>query len=85
MSKLLDSNHNLSLAELQRTLELCLDLRLKDASLSATNAVRLFNGFYEGLPRLTADLFANTLVISDHDREVASRRDLHQSIAKFYT
>ena len=84
MSKLLDSNHNLSLAELQRTLELCLDLRLKDASLSATNAVRLFNGFYEGLPRLTVDRYANTLVISDHDREVSSRPDLHQAIAQFY-
>ena len=85
MSELLDSSTNLSSAELQRILEVCLDLRLKDESLSATNAVRLFNGFYEGLPHLTVDLYANTLVISDHDREVSSRGDLHKFIAQLYT
>ena len=84
MSKLLDSDPILSPADLQRTLEICLDLRLKDSAISNTNAVRLFNGFYEGVPRLTVDLYANTLVISDHDREVASRSDLHRAIARFY-
>lgn len=69
---------------LRKTLETCLELRLKDPSLSATNAVRLFNGFYEGFPRLTVDLFANTLVISEHDRERASQPELHQEIAQFY-
>ena len=84
MSNLLDSNPNLSASKMRRTLELCLDLRLQDASLSATNAMRLFNGFYEGFPRLTVDLFANTLVISDHDREVTSHPEFHQAIAQFY-
>jgi len=46
--------------------------------------MRLFNGFYEGLPRLTVDRYADTLVISDHDREVAPRRELHDAIAQFY-
>jgi len=85
MSKLLDSDTKNIPADLQRTLEICLDLRFKDPSLSTTNALRLFNGFYEGLPRLTVDLFANTLVISDHDRDLASRHELHQAIAQFYT
>jgi len=85
MSKLLDSETKNIPADLQKTLEVCLDLRLKDPSLGATNAVRLFNGFYEGLPGLTVDLYANTLVISDHNREFASRHELHQAIAQFYT
>lgn len=84
MSKLLDRYPNLSPAELRRTLGDCLDFRLNDGSLKATNTMRLFNGFYEGFPRLTVDLFANTLVISDHDREVASRPGFHQAIAQFY-
>jgi 23S rRNA (cytosine1962-C5)-methyltransferase len=84
MSELLDSDPKNIPANLQATLELCLDLRLKDPSLNTTNTMRLFNGFYEGLPRLTVDRYADTLVISDHDREVASRGDLHQAIAQFY-
>jgi len=84
MSELLDSDPKNIPANLQATLELCLDLRLKDPSLNTTNTMRLFNGFYEGLPRLTVDLYSQTLVISDHDREVASRRELHQAFAQFY-
>lgn len=84
MNKLLDSDPKNIPADLQKTLELCLDLRLKDASLSSTNAKRLFNGFYEGLPRLTVDLYADILLISDHDREVVSRGNLYQAIAQFY-
>lgn len=85
MSNLLDSNPTLSPGELLKTLETCLDLRLKDSSLSITNALRLFNGFYEGFPRITVDLYAHTLVITDHERELASRGDLHQAIAQFFT
>jgi 23S rRNA (cytosine1962-C5)-methyltransferase len=80
----LDSNIIDAPADLQETLETCLNLRLKDPSLSATNAIRLFNGFYEGLPGLTVDLFANTLVISEHDRLRSSQPELHQTIAQFY-
>jgi 23S rRNA (cytosine1962-C5)-methyltransferase len=84
MSKLMDSHPDLPPAELQKILETCLDLRLNDASLRTTNAIRLFNGFYEGFPRLTVDLFGNTLVISDHEREVAPSPEFHQAIAQFY-
>ncbi len=84
MNKLLDSKPIFSPAELLENLGICLDLRLKDASLSTTNAVRLFNGFYEGLARLTVDRYAQTLVISDHEREGTSRCELHQAIAQFY-
>lgn len=84
MNELLDSHTTDTFSGLQKTLERCLDLRLKDPSLSDTNAKRLFNGFYEGLPRLTIDLYANTLVISDHDRDPASRNDLYEPLAQFY-
>jgi len=84
MSKLLDSEVKDIPADLRRTLELCLELRLKDPALKTTNAMRLFNGFYEGFPRLTVDLYSQTLVISDRDREVASRRELHLAIAQFF-
>ncbi len=80
----MDSKTLIAESGLRKTLETCLELRLKDLSLSATNAVRLFNGFYEGFPRLTVDLFANTLVISEHDRDRASQPELHQEIAQFY-
>jgi len=80
----LDSKTLIAESGLRKTLETCLELRLKDLSLSATNAVRLFNGFYEGFLRLTVDLFANTLVISEHDRDRASQPELHQEIAQFY-
>lgn len=62
----------------------CLSLRLKDPALKQTNAIRLFNGFYEGLPRLTADLFEGTLVLSDYDHNPIPDADWHQTIAHFY-
>lgn len=80
----MDSNVTELSAGLHKILDRCLDLRLNDPSLSISNARRLFNGFYEGLPRLTIDLYANTLVISDHDRERASRKELHDAISQFY-
>ncbi len=84
MSTLLDSDAKNIPAELLQKLKRCLDFRLEDSSLNSLNVFRLFNGFYEGFPRLTVDLFANTLVISDYEREGASLRDLHGPIAHFY-
>ncbi len=81
----MDSRTNLHKAELQKLLEVCLDLRLKDPSLSATNVMRLFNGFYEGLTGLTVDLFADTLLISEHDRQRMTEQALIEEIAQFYT
>lgn len=84
MSRLLDRDPNLSPVELRKLLEICLDLRLNDASLRVTNAMRLFSGFYEGFPRLSVDIYANTLIISDHNRQAISRPEYHLSIAQFY-
>lgn len=81
----MDSVPNKQRADLMKSLETCLDLRLNDPRLKFTNVYRLFNGFYEGTPGLTVDLFAETLVISEHDRERASQQSLHQDVARFYS
>jgi 23S rRNA (cytosine1962-C5)-methyltransferase len=80
----LDSKTLIAESGLRKTLETCLELRLKDPSLKASQVIRLFNGFYEGLPGLTVDLYANTLVISDHDRQRTGEQNLYEEIAEFY-
>ena len=84
MRKRLDSLADVTGDGLLKTLEACLQLRLNDPSLASTNAMRLFNGFYEGLPGLTVDLFADTVVISEHSRERTANPAFHQAIAAFY-
>lgn len=80
----MDSKTLIAESGLRKTLETCLELRLKDPSLKASQVIRLFNGFYEGLPGLTVDLYANTLVISDHDRQRTGEQNLYEEIAEFY-
>ena len=50
-------------------LRLSLQLRLHDPSLADVEAYRLFNGFYEGLPGLVIDVYGNTVVIKNHNRQ----------------
>ena len=80
----MDSKTLIAESGLRKTLETCLELRLKDPSLKASQVIRLFNGFYEGLPGLTVDLYANTLVISEHDRQRKGEQNLYEEIAEFY-
>lgn len=84
MNELLDSDIKGKSVELLKILERCLSLRLQDPALKATQVMRLFNGFYEGFTRLTVDLYANTLVISDYDRELATSSNFIQQITQFY-
>ena len=51
------------------TFQKCLQIRKDDPSLASTEAYRLFNGYYEGLPALVVDRYANTIVISNHAKE----------------
>jgi len=51
------------------TFQKCLQNRKDDPSLASTEAYRLFNGYYEGLPALVVDRYANTIVISNHAKE----------------
>jgi len=45
---------------------------------------RLINGFYEGLPDLTVDIYASTLVIINHSKSIQSKKDLLEEINSFY-
>ena len=47
-------------------------------------AFRLFNGFYEGWPALTADLYAKTLVLHNYADPPAESTALVDSAAEFY-
>lgn len=42
--------------------------QLRSAFTENTNAVRLFNGFYEGIPGLVIDRYGATLVIFNHEK-----------------
>ena len=61
----------------------CFQLRLEDPTLLASDVYRLFNGFYEGLPGLVIDRYANTIVISNHSRQPEILDDIIDQIVKF--
>ena len=73
-----------ALDELQTRLKSCLDARSALISQGNQSALRLFNGFYEGLPGLVVDLFASTLVISNHAREPESLEVAIQTAQAFF-
>jgi 23S rRNA (cytosine1962-C5)-methyltransferase len=49
-----------------------------------TSALRLFNGFYEGLPDLSVDLFGRTLVLYNYADQPTNFSPLIQAITEFY-
>lgn len=64
-------------------LRLCLHARQEDPTLLSCYPYRLFNGFYEGLPGLVIDRYANTLLISNHSRQPESLKSTIDLIAQF--
>ena len=60
----------------------CFGFRQQDASLVNCQGYRLFNGFYEGLPGLVIDRYANTLVIKNHSRQPESLLKQIEQIAR---
>ena len=76
--------NNSSNDELQSRLERCLDARGALIRQGSKNALRLFNGFYEGMPGLVVDLFASTLVISNHSRDPESLKEAELSVQAFF-
>ncbi len=73
-----------ALDELQTRLKSCLDARSPLIKPGSKSALRLFNGFYEGLPGLVVDLYASTLVISNHAREPESLEVAIQTAQAFF-
>ena len=49
-----------------------------------TQALRLFNGFFEGCPGLVVDLFASTLVVANHARPPELLEDSVPDVLAFY-
>lgn len=74
-------------SSLDRALSLfktCLDARLGDQSLKDTQALRLFNGFYEGIPGFVVDKFGETLLIKSFDRDPNAHDNLIDPSMAFY-
>src|SRR5512138_2679303 len=53
-------------ASLPEWLGLCLDVRAALFDPEHESAFRLFNGFTEGFPDLTIDLYASTVILTNH-------------------
>ncbi len=69
---------------LEDALENALTARADDFEPRHEAAFRLFNGFYEGLPTLSADVYARTLVLHNYaDPPVSTEATLEQAAA-FY-
>jgi 23S rRNA G2069 N7-methylase RlmK/C1962 C5-methylase RlmI len=49
-----------------------------------TQALRLFNGFYEGCPGLVVDLYGSTLVVAIHARPPESVENFLAMVFDFY-
>jgi len=68
---------------LQR-LSAALSARQVMLSLDHTQALRLFNGFYEGCPGLVVDLYGSTLVVANHARPPESLENYLAMVFDFY-
>ena len=74
----------MELVELLQKLEKALNFRETELTNSHTNALRLFNGFYEGYPGFAVDLYAKTIVFQWYDREQPPDSVFFNSIIAFY-
>ncbi len=70
--------------ELIARLEQALQARKTILSHHTTGVLRLFNGFYEGYPDLVADMYARTLVIYSHQRDLQAAQDLLHTVQLFF-
>lgn len=66
-------------------LEQALPPRLPLLEADHSNAVRLFNGYTEGLPGLVVDLYAGTLLLFNQSRHPADMETAVQECLTFYT
>jgi 23S rRNA (cytosine1962-C5)-methyltransferase len=60
-----------------------LNLRQNLIKNAETNALRLFNGFLEGLPSLTLDLFNDTLVVYDYSEVPVENHIFYKDVWKY--
>jgi len=74
----------IGLPELHSLLGRAIESRLGILDKSRQGAMRLFNGFLEGLPALVADLFGHTLVLFTHKVEENEANRLADAALQFY-
>lgn len=68
---------------LEKQLERCYARRSALINGEHQTAYRLFNGFYEGMPGFTVDIFGSSLVISDHNEIPGQFDPVVQSIQQY--
>jgi len=69
--------------DFRNRLQKSLHLRQEDHSLFESDAYRIFNGFYEGLPGLVVDRYASTILISNHSHQPESLNSPIEQISQF--
>lgn len=74
----------MSIAEIERLVGQALECRLGMIGGEHTQALRLFNGYAEGLPGLVVDLYAATLLISSTSALELSFPGLAPALKQFY-
>lgn len=72
----------LNLLDQKEKLIFALNLRQNLIKNTETNALRLFNGFLEGLPPLTLDLFNDTLVVYDYSEAPVENHIFYKDVWK---
>jgi len=75
---------NQNIADSLSLFETCINARLNDEPLKDTQAFRLFNVFYEGIPGWIVDRFAQTLLIKNFARQPQTLEGLIQPTIDFY-
>lgn len=65
-------------------LERCLSYRSPFKDPDHKSCLRLINGFYEGFPDLTVDIYASTLVIINHSKDIHATKAYLEGIKSFY-
>ena len=85
MPNLLNQSFTKDKYQLFSRFQTCLESRFNDASLARTNVYRCFNGYYEGLPGLVVDRYADTLVVSNHARKPEELAEAVELYGRFIT
>lgn len=73
-----------SLKEALALFKACLHARQQDPMLAQIQALRLFNGFYEGIPGFVVDKFGKTLLLKSFDRDINAHDSLIETANAFY-
>jgi 23S rRNA (cytosine1962-C5)-methyltransferase len=69
---------------LLQSMESALNFRFPFLDLKQTNAIRLYNGFFEGFPEFSIELYGKTLLIHDYTKDPLYLSPTIQAVQDFY-